>query len=59
MDFDTGSAVSVISQQDFQGLLKKLKLQKTSVIIKICTMEILAPMGVFTVKVTVYTKPSY
>lgn len=51
MELDTGSALSVISNKDYQAHFSRLKLQSTAVMLKTYTGERITPMGLISVKV--------
>lgn len=52
MELDTGSALSVISEADYKRLFPKIKLQKTSIMLKTYTGEKVSPKGKMEVDVT-------
>lgn len=51
MELDTGSAVSVMSQWEFEKLFRNAKLKKTMVLLKTYTGEKIIPLGVMPVMV--------
>ncbi|KAK3085126.1 hypothetical protein FSP39_024809 [Pinctada imbricata] len=52
MELDTGSAVSVMSNEDFKSMFKDRKLSKTSLILRTYSGEKINPLGVISVHVT-------
>ncbi len=51
MELDTGSALSIISYKDYKDHFNKLKLKRTSVILKTYSGEKIAPIGKLKVRV--------